>query len=124
MGKKWGTASYPLDHQGIGLLELVRQPQVETGRRRLRRLELDQRVCRRGAGGRTQGMVGRRWIEREPRITGVVSGRRPEQEVRGDGWGRAEWRPKVDGVLGARRGSSESWREKKTGVLRNKHESR
>ena len=53
-------------------------------------------------------------MERESRITGVASGRRPELEVRGDGRGRAEWRSK-DGMLGARRGSSESWREKKTG---------
>ena len=132
MGEKRGNSSdvvarnwiYPLDHQGMGLRESVRQPQVETGRRRRRRLEFDQRVRRRGAGCRTLGMVGRRWIEREPRVTGVVSGRRPEQEVRGDGWGCAEWRPKEDGVLEARRGLSESWGEEKTGVLRNKHESR
>ena len=76
---------------------------METGRRRRRRLEFDQRVRRRGAGRRTLRMVGRRWVEREPRVTGVVSGRRPREEV-----------------LEARRGSSVSWREERTEVLRNK----
>ena len=107
----------------MGLLEIVRQPQVETGRRRRRRLEFDQRVRRRGAGRRTLGMVGRRWVEREPRVTGVVSGRRPREEVRVDGRGRAEWRPREE-VLEARRGSSVSWREERTEVLRNKLGSR